>query len=85
MSKGDNMRKHRGAFDAALGMIVDGGYVKASHVKTALGIVTHTVWRRTLADAGITTHERDETGRAHWLTVDDARRLLAGSLPAKPP
>lgn len=82
MPKGDNMTRRTGTLDREIGLLVDDGYCRCSEVKIALGIINHQIWQRTLAAAGITVHDR---GRGHWLRLDDARRLLAGRDPAKPP
>lgn len=84
--KGDNMTRRSGTLDRATGLLVDAGHCRASEVKTALGIINHQVWQRTLAAAGIEVYERPGSwGRVHWITFTDARRLLAGRNPAKPP
>lgn len=82
MPKGENTTQRTGELDRETGWLVDAGYVRCSEVKLSLGIPNHKVWQRTLAAAGISVTER---GRVHWLRIDDARRLLAGRNPAKPP
>lgn len=84
MAKGDNMRRRTGTYDRETGLLIDDGYAKCSEVKSALGIVNHQIWRRTLIAAGIEPITRDATGH-HFIRLEDARRLLAGARVAKPP
>lgn len=78
------MQRRTGTWDRETGLLVDDGFAKCSEVRAALGVISHQVWRRTLAAAGIVPITRDATGH-HWIPLSAARRLLTRAKVAKPP
>ena len=86
MPSGESRKQYVGEYDPEIRLIVDAGFVRANEVKSALNIINHQIWRRTLAAAGIEPLARSASGRRiHWLRLADARRLLAGARVSKPP
>lgn len=83
MPKGANMQKRIGTLDRETGFLVDAGYVKCSEVKSALRIINHQIWIRTLAGAGVAPVKRGPNGH-QAIRLDEAKRLLAAQA-EKPP
>ena len=69
-------RSRRGQFDPALRLVIDEAFVRAADVRGGLRLAGP-VWSARLAAEGITPIVRPGRGNIRWITVDEARRLIA--------